>query len=91
MSNVDGATLTDDERAYLRAAATLLAAIAEATEIAPGMNNRNIAELLGWGWERAKRVARGLRRTGVMAKSSHIEEQIRSAREASVRARSESP
>lgn len=77
--DVNGATLTDEEREYLRAASTVLATIAEADGLAPGLNNQSIAELLGWAPDRARRVARGLARTGLMAKQSHIRARVREA------------
>lgn len=70
--SVDCSTLTDEERKYLQAAALLLGAIAVATDRRPGMTNDAIAELLGWDRIKARRVAKQLGRTGIMAKRSHV-------------------
>lgn len=70
--SVDCATLTDEERQYIQAAALLLSAIAVATDRRPGMTNDAIAELLGWDRIKARRVANQLGRTGIMAKRSHV-------------------
>lgn len=79
---VDGSTLTDEERSYLRAAAAVMATIADATGVAPGLNNDSIADRLDWPVERARRVARGLARTGLMATQGHVRERAREATEA---------
>ena len=78
--SVDCSTLTDEERQYIQAAAVLLQAIATSKDRCPGMTNEAIGELLGWDRTKARRVAKQLARTGVMAKRSHVLEVVAATR-----------
>jgi hypothetical protein len=70
--SVDCSDLTEDEREYLRCAAAVLGAIATSRGQAPRLSSRTIGEELGWDGERVRRVARDLRRIGVMVKRSAV-------------------
>lgn len=69
---LDGSQLTDEERAFLRVSANLLAEIAVADGPVPMQCLKNITAMLGWGDQRTRRVARQLARFGLVSKKSEV-------------------
>lgn len=69
---LDCSSLTEEERAFLRVSANLLAELAVAEGEAPMQSVANIAAMLGWDMERARRVTRQLARTGLVSKRSDV-------------------